>query len=394
MKKLLLILLTTSFLISCKNDGKKTFSVSGEIINNKGKMAYLEEVPVGTMRAVLVDSAKIGSNGGFSFKTETGESSIYNIRIDNGMYPIAAVVNDAASVKLKITMSKENPEYSEKYEVTGSPASQLMQEFTTNFNNKMKVIFDKAGALDSLQKAIAPDSIINETHQAMAKQSAELKEYAQAEMNKSNNVALTMFILGYYQSTANNPGFGLEPLGNDQVNAIIDKAIKDNPDHTGMAQLKQAIAAQTSGAAAQGGGGMWVGKQAPDFTLPDVNGKPLALSSLKGKYVLVDFWASWCKPCRMENPNVVAAFIKFKNKNFTILGVSLDEDRESWLSAIKKDQLSWQHVSDLKQWESMVLPIYQFDGIPYNVLVDPQGKVIAESLRGPALEAKLAEVLN
>ncbi|HRN48160.1 MAG TPA: TlpA disulfide reductase family protein [Niabella sp.] len=125
-----------------------------------------------------------------------------------------------------------------------------------------------------------------------------------------------------------------------------------------------------------------------------MNGKPLALSSLKGKYVLVDFWASWCKPCRMENPNVVAAFIKFKNKNFTILGVSLDEDRESWLSAIKKDQLSWQHVSDLKQWESMVLPIYQFDGIPYNVLVDPQGKVIAESLRGPALEAKLAEVLN
>ena len=112
------------------------------------------------------------------------------------------------------------------------------------------------------------------------------------------------------------------------------------------------------------------------------------------KPVLVDFWASWCKPCRMENPNVVAAYNKFKNKNFTILGVSLDEDKNAWLGAIKKDGLNWQHISDLKQWESMVIPLYQFDGIPYNVLLDPQGVVIAEGLRGADLEAKLAEVIK
>ncbi len=203
-----------------------------------------------------------------------------------------------------------------------------------------------------------------------------------------------MFELGYYQSSANNPAIGLQPLDNSEVMAIIEETVKSNPNHVSLAGLKQTLVAQTQSSALGGGDNKWLGKPAPDFTLPDVNGKPVALSSLKGKYVLVDFWASWCKPCRMENPNVVAAYNKFKNKNFTILGVSLDEDKNAWLGAIKKDGLNWQHISDLKQWESMVIPLYQFDGIPYNVLLDPQGVVIAEGLRGADLEAKLAEVIK
>jgi thiol-disulfide isomerase/thioredoxin len=126
----------------------------------------------------------------------------------------------------------------------------------------------------------------------------------------------------------------------------------------------------------------------------DVNDKPFSLSQLQGKYVLVDFWASWCGPCRGENPNVVAAYNQYKDKNFTVLGVSLDKDKASWLNAIKQDNLTWQHISDLKYWSSAAVQLYGFDGIPFNVLIDPKGKILAMDLRGPALQAKLKEVIQ
>lgn len=137
-----------------------------------------------------------------------------------------------------------------------------------------------------------------------------------------------------------------------------------------------------------------VGMEAPDFTLPDPNGKMISLKSLRGKYVLLDFWASWCGPCREENPNVVKAFQQFKGKNFTVLGVSLDKTKDQWLAAIAKDGLTWNHVSDLKFWDSSVVPLYGINAIPTNFLLDPQGKVIASDLRGDALTAKLREVLK
>jgi thiol-disulfide isomerase/thioredoxin len=136
------------------------------------------------------------------------------------------------------------------------------------------------------------------------------------------------------------------------------------------------------------------GSQAVDFVQNDTANKPVSLSSFKGKYVLVDFWASWCGPCRAENPNVLEAYNKFKDKNFTIVGVSLDQDKEAWKQAIAKDKLPWTHISDLKQWESSVVPAYGIEGIPFNVLLDPTGKIIASGLRGEGLESKLAEVLK
>lgn len=137
-----------------------------------------------------------------------------------------------------------------------------------------------------------------------------------------------------------------------------------------------------------------VGSEAPDFTQHTPEGKPFSLSDLRGKVVLIDFWASWCRPCRMENPNVVKAYNTYHDKGFDVLGVSLDKTKEAWTRAIEQDGLTWHHVSDLAFWNNAVAQQYGVSSIPYSVLVGRDGKVLAKNLRGPALQAKLAEVLK
>ena len=136
------------------------------------------------------------------------------------------------------------------------------------------------------------------------------------------------------------------------------------------------------------------GSQAPEIAMETPDGDMLRLSDLRGKYVLIDFWASWCRPCRVENPRVVALYNEYKDENFEILGVSLDRDKAAWVKAIEQDNLEWKHVSDLQFWNSEAAQAYGVTAIPHTVLVDPQGEIIARDLRGDALENKLEELFQ
>lgn len=372
MKKLFCIAITAS-LVACQQkaaDGKRV-QVYGVVKNATAGSVYLEEaVPDG--RPVILDSTKLGKDGSFELKAKSKEEGLFQLRLQGKSVPFAFFINDVD--KVKVTADLNNA--SQPYTVEASPASQALINFDKTTYDKGLQLFTEGGTVDSLRKASAPDSLVGAAYAKVEETAAGLKSFAQDFLAKSNSPVLSLYTIGSYQNTATN--LGIEGFSRTELAEAINKAAEKFPGHTALQAVKKSLPSN----------------KAQDFTQPDATGKPISLSQFKGKYVLVDFWASWCGPCRQDNPNVVKAYNEFKDKNFTILGVSLDQSKDAWLKAIQQDGLAWTQVSDLKFWNNEAATLYNVQAIPYNVLVDPAGNIIAENLHGAAIAQTLRKVIK
>jgi len=384
MRKVSLFICLTVMLAACETK-KDSFTVSGTLRNPASKVVYIEETNIATGEKQIKDSATISDNGKFSMNVETTEEGVYNLRMQNEAAQFATIINDGSKINIEADFSKRY----DFYNVSGSAASKSIQDYLAKVNELQREKFNYLVQADSIIKNNG-DSVLA---QSLVKKETDiinqLKTYTLQTVQKADKAPLALFVLATYQEMARNPNYRMNGFTAEELIGMLDEMITKFPGRADLAGIKKSVEAQIPKA-------LWVGKQAPEISLPDTQGREVTLSSFRGKYVLVDFWASWCGPCRRENPNVVEAFNKFKSKNFTILGVSLDRpgQKDNWLKAIKDDNLTWTHISDLKFWQSEVVPLYNVQSIPFNVLVDPQGKVIAENLRGDALGQTLQQVLN
>lgn len=367
----------TAFTGEQEKKGTVSYTVSGFIENMSTGVVYLANFEENQK---IIDSA-IVKEGKFSFRGTVQEPLLHIIKEKGKSYGATFILDN----EIIMLQGKKDSMY--LAEVIGARQDSLYKSFYKNeFSKIQKVAFPVYQLSDSLHKIDALDARIEK---------GKLSESHQAMMDEKWKRLDTMSIKLTSEYVANNIG----AIGAAMV--IFERFITyPNPEVAKKLyeiltqEVKQSYYGKKVKSSLDTFERVSIGVNAPEFSQETPDGKLISLSDFKGKYVFIDFWASWCGPCRKENPNVVIAYNKYKNSNFEVLGVSLDDKKDKWLQAIEKDGLTWPHISDLKGFKNEAAKLYGVQAIPQNFLVSPNGKIIAVNLKGDKLQEKLAEIFQ